>query len=223
MSEFSLETLQRLGLAPKSPTNTGPNNKLDQADFLMLMTKQLAQQDPFEPTDNGEMIAQMAEFSTLEGMQTLTDSFGVLARTLSQSQSLQAASLVGKDVLVPTEFSELTAGGSIAGAVDLTSSAQSVTIDVVNASGATVQQIALQDTSAGLNNFAWDGLLADGNPAPAGVYEFRASTTGGGESQAAEVYLDAEVDSVTVNEEGRLLIDVIGLGTLEFEDIRRIG
>ncbi len=223
MAAFEMETLQNLGLAPRPPANTGPTNKLGQADFLMLMTKQIAYQDPFNPTDNGEMIAQMAQFSTLEGMQTLTDSFGVLARTLSQGQSLQAASLVGKNVLVPTEQSQLAEGGTIAGAVELKDPAQSISIDVVDANGASVSQILISEPSAGLNNFTWDGLLANGAPAPAGAYEFRAVAMGSSQNEAVEVYLDAQVNSVMVNEQGRLLIDVIGLGTIEFEKIRRIG
>lgn len=222
MAELSTETLQSLGLTPQPPKNSATDNNLNQSDFLKLMTEQLSQQDPFEPQDNGEMIAQMAQFSSLEGIQTLTESFAVLARSLSQGQSLQAASLVGRDVLVPAEFSTLEEGGSIAGAVDLEKSAQFVNIDVVDASGATINQIAISGAPAGLNDFQWDGLRADGTPAPAGVYEFRATATGSGATEGVEVYLDAEVDSVAVNEEGRLMIDVIGLDTMEFEDIRRI-
>lgn len=223
MSAFSTETLQGLGLAPPPPTSRGSNNQLGQSDFLRLMTQQLAQQDPFEPLDNGDFIAQMAQFSTLTGIETLTESFGVLARTLSQGQSLQAASLVGRNVLVPTDSSEIAEGGTVSGAIDLDNPEQTLRIEVVDAAGATVATIELSDTRAGLNDFHWDGLLADGSPAPAGTYEFRATAAGAGSTQAVPVYLEAAVNSVTVDERGRLLIEVVGLGTIEFEQIRRIG
>lgn len=222
MSEFSMDSLQDLGLAPATPATTGPSQDLGQEDFLMLMTAQLANQDPFNPQDNEDFIAQMAQFSTVSGIETLTNSFAVLSQTLAQGQALQAAGLVGHEVLVPTEFSELSEGGTIAGAVDLESAAQSVTIDVIDANGATVDQVILEAPPAGLYDFEWDGTLEDGTPAPAGVYEFRATATGANGSVATEMYLDAEVESVTVTEEGTLVLDVAGIGMVDFDDIRRI-
>lgn len=222
MSGISFETLQDLGLSSTSTSTSTSNNELDQADFLNLMTEQLSQQDPFEPQDNGEFIAQMAQFSSLTAMDELTNSFTVLAQSLSQGQAVQAASLVGRNVLVPTEFSDLTDGNTISGSVDLESSAQQVIIDIVDQSGATVHQLVVNGASAGLNDFSWDGLLADGSMAAPGVYEFRATASNGDENEAAEVFLEAEIDSVSVDEEGDLLIDVVGLGEIEFNDIRRI-
>ncbi|WP_328985516.1 flagellar hook assembly protein FlgD [Thiorhodovibrio winogradskyi] len=220
-----MDALQDLGLATTASSSTGTAKKandLNQSDFLALMTEQLSQQDPFEPQDNGDFIAQMAQFSSLSAMDELTNSFTVLAQSLSQGQAVQAATLVGRNVLVPTEFTELTDSGNIAGSVDLDRSAQNVTIDVVNQSGETVNQIVLESASAGLNDFQWDGMLANGSPAPAGVYEFRATATGAEVGAAAEVYLDASINSVSVNETGDLMLDVVGIGEIELEDIRRI-
>lgn len=235
MSPDLLKRLQDLGLSQQAATRgsaaqgaatRGSTAKkkedLDQSDFLNLMTKQLAQQDPFEPQDNGQFIAQMAQFSTLTAMDKLTNSFAVLAKSLSQGQAVQAASLVGKDVLVPKEFGRLTGGEAISGAVDLEKAAQRVTIDVVNASGATVHKITINGASKGLNEFEWNGKLADGSTPPSGVYQFRATATNGQSNEASDVYLEGEIESVSVNEKGELLIDVERLGEIEFNDIRRI-
>lgn len=226
MSTISLDTFEDLGLATttssSSTSSSEDTNELDQSDFLELMTEQLSEQDPFEPQDNGEFIAQMAQFSTLSAMDELTNSFTVLAQSLSQGQAVQAAAMVGRDVLVPTEFGELSEGGTITGSVDLETSAQTVTIDVLDESGATVTQIVLEDAEEGLNDFEWDGLLSDGSSASSGVYEFSATATGSDESEAAEVYVNGTIDSVSVDEDGVLWLDVVGIGEVEFEDIRRI-
>ena len=46
----------------------GTSQQMDQGDFLRLMTAQLSQQDPFNPVDNQQMVAQMAQFSSLAGI-----------------------------------------------------------------------------------------------------------------------------------------------------------
>ena len=68
-----------------SPASTRPQSQtLGQADFIRLMTTQMQMQDPLEPVDNKEMIAQMAQFSSLAGIdqinQTLTAISAQLAR-----------------------------------------------------------------------------------------------------------------------------------------------
>ena len=55
-------------LAREPATDSRGRGTLDQSDFLKLMTTQLSLQDPFDPVDNKEMIAQMAQFSSLSGI-----------------------------------------------------------------------------------------------------------------------------------------------------------
>lgn len=50
-----------------APTTTSVQ-QMGQSDFLRLMTAQLSQQDPFNPVDNQQMVAQMAQFSSLAGI-----------------------------------------------------------------------------------------------------------------------------------------------------------
>ena len=74
---------------------------LKQEDFLSLLTKQLAQQDPFKPVSNDQMIAQMASFATVDGIGKMNHQFDTLNASMTSNQALQASSLVGRDVLVP--------------------------------------------------------------------------------------------------------------------------
>ncbi len=224
MSAISSELLDQLGLSRPElgRAQEEKRNHLGQSEFLKLMTVQLANQDPFSPMENGDFIGQMAQFSTVTGLESLTQSFGSLAQTLSQGQALQAASLVGREVLVPTEFGHLNEGGTIQGALELPNSATSARVEVVDSSGQLVRIIALDNTAAGLQPFQWDGLNEDGDEAPPGIYQFRATVQGGQGSTAVETFLNARVDSVAIDPDGGLELSVQGLGPIQFSDVRRI-
>jgi flagellar basal-body rod modification protein FlgD len=77
-------------IAPTMPGTPGATGRdyasLGQSDFLRLLTVQVQQQDPFDPVDNKEMLAQMAQFSSLAGindvnatLQKISDKLDVLA------------------------------------------------------------------------------------------------------------------------------------------------
>ena len=102
VSRLNSETFER--------TENGrvPRQELGKDDFLQLLLTQLSYQDPLSPMENTEFIAQMAQFSTLEQMTSMSQSFGRLSATLSSdfariaemiSGSL-AASALGKTVEV---------------------------------------------------------------------------------------------------------------------------
>src|SRR5574344_1054483 len=78
------------------------NKDLGKNEFLELLVAQLNNQNPLDPQDNGEFVAQLAQFSTLEGIEKLNDSMGDIISSVQSSQTLQAASLVGKSVIIPT-------------------------------------------------------------------------------------------------------------------------
>lgn len=61
---------------------------LGESDFLSLMTTQLQQQDPFEPVDNKEMIAQMAQFSSLAGISQMNDTLSSIADQIRSQTEL---------------------------------------------------------------------------------------------------------------------------------------
>ncbi len=110
--------IQELGLGRSTETNKD-RNKLGQAEFLELMVAQLKNQDPFKPLENGDFIAQMAQFSAVSGMDKLQSSFDTLAGSLQSNQALQASTLVGRSVLVPASQAPLSPQGNIRGVLDL--------------------------------------------------------------------------------------------------------
>lgn len=222
MTQISPDMLDRLGLS-RPQKDEGPADRLGQSDFLKLMTTQLQNQDPFEPMENGEFLGQMAQFSTVTGIEELSKSFEQLARSMGQNQTLQAASLVGQDVLVPTDFGELGDSGVLRGAVDLAQSTDELVIEVYSPTGERIRSMNLGSATSGLQEFAWDGRRDDGSVAAPGVYEFRATARSGSQSESQDVFLDARVDSVSVGDDSRLALNVRGLGEIDFSDVRRIG
>jgi flagellar basal-body rod modification protein FlgD len=64
---------------------------LGQSDFIRLMTTQMMMQDPLEPVDNKEMIAQMAQFSSLSGIEKVNSTLEIIALQLDQILTAQNA------------------------------------------------------------------------------------------------------------------------------------
>ena len=75
---------------------------LGQADFMRLMTEQLANQDPLKPLSNSEFVAQLAQFSTVQGISDLNTTVNGFTASLTGDQVLKGASLVGHSVVVPS-------------------------------------------------------------------------------------------------------------------------
>lgn len=95
-------------IAESKQDKKSSNDITDSNMFLKLMLKQMEQQDPTEPTDNSQWLAQMAQYSSLEAMNNLNASFGEVSNKISELSDAvassniisQTLSLVGKDVTV---------------------------------------------------------------------------------------------------------------------------
>jgi flagellar basal-body rod modification protein FlgD len=212
-----------LGLAgaPKADTS----KELGAEDFLKLMLTQFQNQDPLKPLDNGDFIGQLAQFGTVTGLTQLRQDFGSLAGSLVSNQALQASSLLGRDVLVSQSVAALADGGSVGAAVELTTAAEHVRVQVVNVAGDVVRTLDLGAQAPGLARFTWDGKTASGAAAPAGAYQFVAqATAAGGVQSAAQVLVSAPVESVTIGGgQGGLMLSLQGLGEVPFSAVRQIG
>src|SRR5699024_3114867 len=96
-----------LGLAPQARDRS---TSLGQADFLRLMTEQLKNQDPLKPLDNNQFLGQLAQFSTVQGIDDMQSAMGSMASVMESDQTLRAASLVGREALVAADTVQLAAG-----------------------------------------------------------------------------------------------------------------
>jgi flagellar basal-body rod modification protein FlgD len=129
--------------------------------FLKLLVTQMQNQDPLNPMDNAQVTSQMAQISTVTGIEKLNTTMGGVTDGFSQMQMLQGAALVGHQVLI--EGNKLAAGTdsttgktTAAAAFELSDKAANVTIDVIDSSGKVVDTISKGAMESGLQSFEWD-------------------------------------------------------------------
>ncbi len=206
------------GLATKPPER---DTSMGQADFLRLMTEQLKNQDPLKPLANTEFLGQLAQFSTVQGIEEMQGAMGAMASVMESDQTLRAATLVGRDALVQVDTVDLAAGAGVQGEIDAPS-AGSIQVDIVDASGATVRRMTVNADAAGATPLAWDGKANDGSTAPAGRYSIKATAGSGEGSEGLEVRIAARIDSVSIEPTG-LVLNLSGLGSHPLSSIRRLG
>ncbi len=191
-------------------------------DFLTLMTAQLKNQDPLNPTDSNQFLAQLSELSTVEGISQLNTSMSTLSNAMISSQALTSAALVGHGILAPASSAAFTSGQSFSGAVQVPTGATSVIVTISNAAGAVVSQQAVP-ASAGLQNFSWNGTTSDGKAAPSGAYSVAANAVVGGKSQAASTFINGTVSSVTLGATGESpTLNTPQLGPIALSSVQQI-
>ncbi|MGR6874907.1 flagellar hook assembly protein FlgD [Pseudomonas sp. HK3] len=142
----------------KSDNETEKSNELGKNDFLKLLVAQMNNQNPLEPQDNTEFVAQLAQFSSVEGIENLNSTVGDMASELRSSQALQASSLVGQSVVVPgNELGFLLNGEVIASYSDIPATTSNISLQVKNKSGQTLETISLGFHEKGPMSLRWDG------------------------------------------------------------------
>lgn len=196
--------------------------ELGQEDFLELMTAQLQNQDPMKPMENGDFLAQIAQFSTVEGIGDLNEGFAALSESLVSNQALQATNLVGRKVLAPTGVGALQQGGSISGTIELPAASGDVVVNVYDRAGQVIRRLELGSQAAGSNEFKWDGLRDDGQFATPGNYFISAEASIDDTYETVESLIASDVRSVTLSNSGGLLLDLDGIGSLDFSEVRQI-
>lgn len=213
------------GLASAASAATG-NQALGKDAFLQLLVTQLKNQNPLSPQDNGAFVAQLAQFSSLEGINTLNDSVNAISSNFSSSQALQASSLVGRSIITQTDKAMVDTSKSMTGSVAVTAATGNVSLKITDKDGNVVRTLDMGAQSAGDSSFIWDGKDDKGEVAPAGTYTFAASTKNDtGDSVALLTSLPATVTSVTLSKTGgEMLLNLAGgMGSVKLSQIQTIG
>ena len=191
------------------------------ARFLTLLTTQLKNQDPLSPMENAEVTSQLAQMSTVDGIERLNSMFKAFLEGQSANDSMQAAALVGRGVLVEGKHLALTEAGAIGG-FELDGAADKVVLSIKDATGLEVKQIQIDDLEAGSQNFVWDGTANDGARAADGVYSLELSaTTLDGEKITGRTLEFGAVTSVIRGPKGTDF-QVGTLGVFKYDDIKQI-
>ncbi|MGL4926710.1 MAG: flagellar hook assembly protein FlgD [Plesiomonas shigelloides] len=215
--------------------NTRPNehptgsatSSLTQQDFMRLLTQQLAYQDPFKPVSNDQMVSQMASFSTVDGINKMGEQFAAMNQLMGSGQALQASSLVGQDVLLPTSDVCLE-NGQVSGAIFAKNGEKlnNLSIRVENESGQLIKTIDMGGEKDGVIRFNWDGTDKDGNPVAEGKYKLKATAEIEGENKDITDQLATyhRVSSVVLQSDAGALINVKGVeGGIPLGNILEVG
>ncbi len=206
---------------PKTATSASSSGVQATEDrFLKLLVTQMKNQDPLNPLDNAQVTSQMAQLSTVTGIEKLNTSLSAMSQSFIDNQSLQAANLIGHGVLVPGNTMTLADGTAIAG-IDLQGAADKVVVTVRDKSGFVVQSIDMGKQAAGTIPFAWDGKTSGGEAAADGNYTFDVVATQGTDKVTADKLALGQVISVTLGTTG-VKLDVAGMGSVDAAKVKQI-
>jgi len=221
-------TLSNLGINTTTANQAVANSSsgsttLGQADFLKLMTAQLANQDPFNPVDNTQMVAQMAQFSSVAGISQMNTTLSAIAAKLGGTSATDALSYVGRTVLTEGATAYPRTTGGIAGAVELDKPATDVNVTISDAHGVTLKTLSLGAQPAGTVSYDWDGTTNSGATAGAGPYKVSVVAQNGGTTVTSRNLVWAPVESISNPSSGAPTLSVTGLGSIAVSAVRQIG
>jgi len=217
----ALSAANSAGATTTNSSSTAAASAADIEDrFLKLLVTQMQNQDPLNPMDNSQITTQLAQISTVSGIDKLNNTMNALSSSFIAGQSVQAASMIGHNVLV--NGSNLTlANGAAAGAINVASAADKVVVTISGAAGNIVRQMDLGARSAGLVGFGWDGRTDAGDAAPDGNYTVSVQAMSGAKQVTANPLSIGQVMGVSLGGSG-LSVTVNGVGEVKLTDVQRI-
>ena len=221
-------TLSNIGIT-RSSTATAPKTttaaaagSLNQNDFLKLMTAQMQNQDPFNPVDNTQMVAQMAQFSSLAGITEMSTTMKSIADKLNITSASDALSYVGKTVLTEGTTAYGRSSGGLAGSVELAGAASDVNVTISDANGVALKTIQLGAQAKGTVGYDWDGKDSTGADVGTGPFKVSIAAQNAGASVAATSLVWAPVQSVSTTT-GTAILTRPGIGEVPVSAVRQIG
>jgi flagellar basal-body rod modification protein FlgD len=223
--------IDQLDIAKKNPVKK-KTNELGQDAFLELMITQMKNQDPLSPQSNSEFVAQLAQFSSVQGIEKLNTNFNSFSSGFQSNQALQASSLVGRSVSVEGKTSILELQGIISGSVNLPASTSELKINIYDSKGALAAQIPAGAAAQGDTNFRFDGHNMEVNgelldwtsgakALPPDTYSFAVFATQNGKPQQLTTSLSANVNSVTLGSDGKLVLNLAGIGAVDISKVKQ--
>jgi len=188
--------------------------------FLKLLVTQMKNQDPLNPMDNAQVTSQLAQLSTVTGIDKLNTTLEALKGNYQASQSLQAAALIGHGVLLPGESTTLAEGKALFG-IDVTQPADNITVTISDGAGKPVHTMELGPQEVGVVPLGWDGTTYSGAAAIDGAYKVTVAATRGGEKTTVETLSFGQIGSVSSSAQGGVKINVPNVGAVDIAAVRQ--
>ena len=208
---------EKLGISKQSEAQKATKDTLGQSDFLKLMTTQLQNQDPFAPMDNGDFIAQMAQFSTVTGIEEVNSSLKKLVEEFDQARIATASNLLGHAVLVPGNIGRPDDKGQLHGVLDLPDQTYMTQLTYYDAD--TNEELHTDDLGplgTGLVGFSWENIPQDILDRNARIkIEALIDTGNGPEQLSPSIYSKVISASVGTGNEKQVLLNVEDYGDID--------
>ncbi len=202
----------------KNTTTSSVNATQDR--FMTLLVTQMKNQDPLNPMDNAQVTSQMAQLSTVTGIDKLNNTLESLISNVQSGQSYQASSMIGHNVLVSgNEVSTSGTGGYFG--IDLPIGADKVSVAIKDSAGTTIRTVELGKQDAGTLPLKWDGLADDGSVAKTGNYKFDVTASIASTSAAATGLSYAQVMSISNSTSG-IKLNLNNLASVSTSDVKEI-
>ena len=206
-----------------SVTTTGITAKKaedPQDRFLKLLVTQMKNQDPLKPLDNAEVTSQLAQISTVTGIDKLNTTLQLLSSDYEDSQSIEAMAMIGRDAFVPGKSIHLEKDAAIAG-IELAQPVDQLKVTILDSSGIPIRNIDLGAKPTGISTIGWDGMTDSGAKAAIGDYTFAVSAKQGENDIEVKTLSLGSVNSISHGEQGTLL-DMGKLGLVSLSDIKQV-
>lgn len=188
--------------------------------FLKLLVTQMQNQDPLNPMDNAQITSQMAQLSTVSGIETLNTTLQAMSTSFTASQSLQAAGMIGRSVLASGSALPLKDGVAIGGYA-LSQPVDKAVVTIKDAAGNVLHSVDMGAQQAGNIMFQWDGATDSGGTAANGTYTFEVSAAQGGQKVTADKLSLGTVSSVSLGATG-ITLNTDVLGSVDVSKVKQI-
>lgn len=189
-----------------------------QNQFLTLLVAQLQNQDPTSPMDNAQLTSQMAQISTVSGIEKLNDTVSSVTSQFNQMQMLQGSSLIGHTVLTEGNSLAMTEEGQATAAFELAGKAANVTITITSASGELVDTVEMSGLDAGRNYFTWDGSEYTGDKSQ---LKYSVKATNGDAAVKVTPLTASNVVAATVSN-GKLVLELGSGSTVDYSSVKSV-
>ena len=207
--------------APPDP-RTGDKTGLDRDAFLRLLTTQLANQDPLNPLDDKEFVAQLAQFSSLEQLSNISESIEGFKDSFARQETLNAVSFIGKEIRAEGRSISKDGDAVSSFTYSLPDVAEKLHMNIFDSFGNIVRTISLPGRMPGEHEFIWDGRDHSGNPLPDGVYSISMAAEGKHGEPLMVSTKTSGVVSAVVSEDGQTFLRLQDGRRVNITDVKEV-
>lgn len=226
--DYSTSTSGLIGSAERqaaadAATAASSRSSLGKDDFLKLLVTQMQAQDPLNPMDDKEFVAQLAQFSSLEQLTNISGGITKLLNSSGQQTMLAVVGFIGKDV--KSLGDTLTKSGSKVSAMSytLTDTASKVVVNILDSNGNIIRTDDLGSKSSGDQQYQWDGKDWNGKSVADGIYTVAMSAVdASGNPLLANTSVTGTVTGMGTDSSGNFTLKLSDGRSVKFTDIQEV-